>query len=60
MSHAWVASAAMTQFSKETPDLLGPAERAVADALADAGIGPREGSRCSSATQPRACGTARQ
>jgi acetyl-CoA acetyltransferase len=42
MSHAWVAGAAMTQFGKETPDLLGLTERAVADALADAGIGPGE------------------
>jgi acetyl-CoA acetyltransferase len=42
MSHAWVAGAAMTRFGKETPDLPGLAERAVGDALADAGIGPEE------------------
>jgi acetyl-CoA acetyltransferase len=42
MPHAWVAGAAMTRFGNETPDLLGLAERAVADALTDAGIGPGE------------------
>jgi hypothetical protein len=42
MSYAWVVGAAMTRFGKETPDLLALVERTVADALADAGIGPGE------------------
>lgn len=38
MTDAWVAGAAMTAFGKNTPDLRGLAERAVTDALDDAGI----------------------
>ena len=60
MSHAWVAGAAMTQFGKKTPDLLGLTERAVADALADAGIGPGEVQQVFFGMRPWACCTARR